>query len=382
MPTPRPPVSLTIEARCDGTRGRAATLTTPHGAIATPVFMPVGTRATVRTQTLSQLEALGAPMLLANTYHLLQRPGVDVFERFGGLHRWMGWRGAILTDSGGFQLWSLAHARTVQEEGATFQDQVDGPRLLLTPERSILTQRAIGSDIMMVLDHCIDATSDHAAATAAMALTHRWARRSLAARGDAAQGLFAIVQGACFPDLRRASAAELTSIEGFDGFAIGGLAVGETAAERQDITELTAALLPEDRPRYLMGVGTPLDILEAVHRGVDMFDCIMPTAWAQHGRAFTAHGTVDLRKGLHRFVDEPLAPGCPCEGCIRHSRAYLHHLMKCQEPLGWQLVASHNLHFYVGFMAEIRAQLRAGTFAAYHATTRAALARSADPPPP
>ncbi len=339
--------------------------------------MPVGTRGTVRTQTLGQLEALGAPMLLANTFHLLQRPGAEVLERMGGLHRWMGWRGAILTDSGGFQLFSLAHAHTLGEDGATFQEVADGPRVVLTPERSIAMQRAIGSDVMMVLDHCVPATASHGEAEAAMALTHRWARRSLAARGDSPQQVFAIVQGARYPALRRASADALTAIDGFDGFAIGGLAVGEARAEREDLTELTAALLPADRPRYLMGVGTPLDILEAVHRGVDMFDCILPTAWAQHGRAFTAAGKVDLRQGRHRLVDEPLDPSCPCQACARHSRSYLHHLVKCQEPLGWQLLAEHNLRFYVRLMAELRTAIRNDTFAALLAARRQTLAQVA-----
>lgn len=375
MPRPR---RFEVHARAPGSRARAATLTTLHGRIDTPVFMPVGTRGTVRTQTLGQLEQLGAPMLLANTYHLILRPGIEVFERLGGLHGWMGWTGSILTDSGGFQLFSLAHARTVGEDGAEFKDSPDGPRLVLTPERSIAMQRAIGSDVMMVLDHCVDATCAHGEAEAAMALTHRWARRSLAARGDSPQQLFAIVQGARFPDLRRASAAALTAIDDFDGYAIGGLAVGEERAEREDLTELVAGLLPEDRPRYLMGVGTPLDILEAVHRGVDMFDCILPTAWAQHGRVFTSHGKVDLRKGLHRFVEDPLDDACGCEACTRYTRSYLHHLVKCQEPLGWQLLAAHNLRFYVQLMDEIRQHIRRGTFAAFHATRRQSLAEAGD----
>jgi queuine tRNA-ribosyltransferase len=344
-----------------GTRARGGILTTGHGTIETPVFMPVGTRGTVRTQTLGQLERLGAPMLLANTYHLMLQPGSEVFERAGGLHRWMGWTGSILTDSGGFQVFSLAHARTIDDDGAVFQDVADGPRLTLTPERSLEMQRAIGSDIMMVLDHCVDATCGLDETRAAMERTHRWARRSLAARGHAQ--LFAIVQGGRFPELRAQSAAELTSIDGFDGFAIGGLAVGEERAEREDITELVASQLPADRPRYLMGVGMPIDIIEAVHRGVDMFDCILPTALAQHGRGFAVDGKLDLRKTLHRFDDAPLDPACACEACTRHSRSYLHHLIKSREPLGWQLLAEHNLRFYVRLMTEIRAAIRDGSFA-------------------
>jgi queuine tRNA-ribosyltransferase len=375
-------VQFDLVARATGSSARAARLTTPHGVIETPVFMPVGTRASVRTQTLTQLEALDAPIILANTWHLLFRPGAEVLEQLGGLHRWMGWSRAVLTDSGGFQVWSLPHARVITDDGAELRESADGARLVLTPERSIAMQRAIGSDIMMVLDHFTDATALRAQVEDAMARTHRWARRSLAAasdRGD--RGLFAIVQGACFPDLRRASAAALTAMEGFDGFAIGGLAVGESREQRQDVTELTAALLPADRPRYLMGVGTPLDILEAVHRGVDLFDCILPTAWAQHGRVFTTTGTLDLRKGLFRLADEPLDPACPCEACARHSRSYLHHLIKCQEPLGWQLLASHNLHFYSRWMAQIRDHIRRDRFADFYVSARDAL-RGADPDDP
>ncbi|HVK74743.1 MAG TPA: tRNA guanosine(34) transglycosylase Tgt [Kofleriaceae bacterium] len=371
-----------VRARATGSRARAATMTTLHGTIETPIFMPVGTRGTVRTQTLGQLEQLGAPIILANTYHLLVRPGFEVFEKFGGLHRWMDWKGSILTDSGGFQVFSLAHARAMDEDGAEFKVSPDGPRIRLTPEKSIAMQRAIGSDIMMVLDQCIDATSSRADAEAAMHLTHRWARRSLAARGDSPQALFAIVQGACFEDLRRVSAAELTSIDGFDGYAIGGLAVGEPKAAREDMTELTAALLPEDRPRYLMGVGTPLDLLEAVHRGVDMFDCILPTAWSQQGVAFTSHGKVDLWRAVYKLAAEPLDAACDCDACARYTRSYLHHLVRCKEPLGWQLLAFHNLRFYLRLMAEVRAHIAADTFAGFYAERRQTLASPDELAPP
>jgi queuine tRNA-ribosyltransferase len=375
-------VQFQIGAEAAGSRARTGLLTTLHGTVETPVFMPVGTRASVRTQTLAQLARVGAPMLLANTYHLLVRPGPALFERMGGLHRWMGWDRPILTDSGGFQLFSLAHARTMSEEGAEFRVSADGPRLLLTPERSIAMQRAIGSDVMMVLDHCIEATAPEPQARAAMELTHRWAGRSLAARGDSSQGLFAIVQGACFEGLRRESAARLTEGDRFDGYAIGGLAVGEGRSAREEMTELTAGLLPAARPRYLMGVGTPLDILEAVHRGVDMFDCILPTALAQQGMAYTSHGKIDLRRGVHALSEQPLDAACDCEGCGLHSRSYLHHLVKCKEPLGWQLVASHNLRFYVRLMEEIRGRIRDGSFAAFHAERRQTLALADQDNPP
>ena len=370
---------MTFALRATSGRARLGTLTTLHGDVETPVFMPVGTRATVRTQTRAQLEALGAKIILANTYHLLVRPGLALFETLGGVHAFAGWRGAILTDSGGFQVFSLPGSRSLDETGASFKSYVDGKLVVLTPETSIGMQRALGSDVMMVLDHCIDSTSPERDARAAMELTHRWARRSLAARGDSPQKLFAIVQGACYPELRRESVRALTEMRGFDGFAIGGLAVGETRAEREDMTELVTALLPTDRPRYLMGVGTPLDLLEAVHRGVDMFDCVMPTAWAQQGEVFTSQGRVHLRRGLYRLDTGSLDPACGCEACTQYTRAYLHHLVKCKEPLGWSLLANHNLRFYMTLMADIRASIAVDTFAALYAERRPLLTDAPGP---
>ncbi len=361
---------MSFAVRATEGRARLGTLTTLHGDVETPVFMPVGTRATVRTQTRAQLEELGAQIILANTYHLLVRPGQEVFEALGGLHAFTGWRGAILTDSGGFQVFSLPHSRSLDETGATFKSYVDGKLIVLTPESSIAMQRAMGSDVMMVLDQCIDSTSSVRDARAAMELTHRWAKRSLAARGDSPQKLFAIVQGACVPELRRESARVLTDMRGFDGYAIGGLAVGETRAEREDTTALVTELLPADRPRYLMGVGTPLDLLEAVYRGVDMFDCVIPTSWAQQGEVFTATGRVHLTRAVHRLDTSPLDPRCGCAACTQYTRAYLHHLVKCKEPLGWSLLANHNLRFYLALMTDIRASLAAGTFAALYAERR------------
>lgn len=350
-----------------GSSARLGMLTTAHAVVETPVFMPVGTRGAVRTQSMNQLEALGPKLILANTYHLLVRPGIELFEKLGGLHRWISWPHAVLTDSGGFQVFSLAS--TVSEDGVMFG------RELLTPERSVAMQRAIGSDIMMVLDQCIDATSPLPAAREAMDRTHRWAARSLAARGDSSQALFGIVQGACFPELRRESARVLAEMP-FDGLAIGGLAVGESRAQREDTTEMTCALLPANKPRYLMGVGTPLDILEAVHRGVDMFDCILPTAWAQHGRAFTSHGRLDLRRGVHKLAEQALDAACDCEACARHSRSYIHHLIKCEEPLGWALLAQHNLRFYLRLMQDIRGAIAADTFATFYRERRVLLAET------
>lgn len=361
-----------LEAVADGSRARAAVFRTLHNEVLTPLFMPVGTQATVKAQLPEALESSGSQILLANTYHLLLRPGPEVFERLGGIHGFMKWDRSVLTDSGGFQIFSLPHSRNMSEEGAVFQSYVDGKTILLSPERSILTQRSIGSDIMMVLDQCIPSTADRRAARAALGITQRWAERSLAARGDSPQSLFAIVQGALYQDLRRESAAGLTPLP-FDGFAIGGLAVGEEKAEREDTCEYTAGLLPADRPRYLMGVGTPLDILEAVHRGVDMFDCIIPTQVAKRGTLFTSRGIIQLRRSVYKFQDTPADPACACPVCAKYSRAYLHHLTKTQETLGWQLMGQHNIWFYHQMMREIRAAILSGTFLSHYHEKRAIL---------
>jgi queuine tRNA-ribosyltransferase len=313
-------------------------------------------------------------MLLANTYHLLLRPGPEVFERFGGIHRFMGWDGPILTDSGGYQIFSLPHSRAIDEGGARFQSYVDGRMILLSPEESIRVQKAIGSDVMMVLDQCIASTASHAEAEAAMHLTHRWARRSFAARGDSPQALFAIVQGACFEDLRKQSAAVLREIP-FDGYAIGGLAVGETKAQREDFTELTAGLLPSDRARYLMGVGTPIDILEAVYRGMDLFDCILPSALAKRGTVFTTRGKLQLRRTVYKFDENALDPDCSCDTCGKYSRAYLHHLVKTDEVLGWRLLSLHNLTHYHDLMAGIRGAILEDRFPEFYRVKKQELLR-------
>jgi queuine tRNA-ribosyltransferase len=353
-----------IHARDPGSRARAGTLGTAHGPVLTPVFMAVGTRATVTGLDPFDLAQLGAPVVLGNTYHLMLRPGAEAFRRVGGIHRFMGYPGPVLTDSGGYQIFSLAEDRTLGEEGAVFRSYVDGRRHLLSPERSIEIQTAIGSDIMMVLDECIDSTSSSSATRAAMERTHRWALRSLRARQNPAQALFAIVQGGLVPELRRESAAFLTA-HPFDGFAIGGLAVGDTRAEREDVTRASAELLPDDRPRYLMGVGTPPDLLHAMLAGVDMFDCVLPTHLAWQGTAFTSTGRVKLTRGSCATADVPLDADCACNTCRRFSRAYLNHLFKCSEPLGPRLVSLHNLHHYFTLMREARAAILAGTFAAY-----------------
>jgi queuine tRNA-ribosyltransferase len=361
-----------LEATATGSRARAARFRTLHNEVLTPLFMPVGTQATVKAQLTQSLEDSGSQILLANTYHLLLRPGPEVFDHVGGIHRFMSWPKSVLTDSGGFQIFSLPHARSMSEAGAVFQSYLDGKTILLSPEVSIGTQRSIGSDIMMVLDQCIPSTADLATARAAMDITHRWAARSLVARGESPQSLFGIVQGALYEELRRESAAALTEMP-FDGFAIGGLAVGEGKSEREDTCEFTASLLPSDRPRYLMGVGTPLDILEAVHRGVDMFDCIIPTQVAQRGGAFTSRGFLQFRRGVYKLADEPLDPECGCPTCVRYSRAYLHHLTKTKETLGWQLLGQHNFHFYHRLMREIRQSILEDRFLALYHAKRAIL---------
>jgi queuine tRNA-ribosyltransferase len=346
------------------TRARRGVLETRHGRVETPAFMPVGTRASVTGLTPDDLITLGAGMILGNTYHLLLRPGPEAFRELGGLHRFMGWGGPILTDSGGFQIFSLAEDRTVTEEGASFRSYVDCRRHVLSPETSVAMQTALGSDVMMVLDVCPPSTAARPEIRAAMERTHRWALRSLAARADPEQALFAIVQGGLHLDLREESARFLVQ-HPFDGFAIGGVAVGDTRAERSDVIGRTAELLPEARPRYLMGVGTPPDILEAIGHGVDMFDCVIPTTLAWQGTAFTSSGRVRLTRTEHRLADVPLDPACGCATCRAHPRAYLHHLFKCREPLGPRLLSIHNLHHYLGLMREARAAIDAGEYSEY-----------------
>jgi queuine tRNA-ribosyltransferase len=358
-------LGFTLEKTAENSNARAATFKTGHNVVQSPLFMPVGTIATVRAQKTETLHESGSQILLANTYHLIQRPGLDVLEHFGGIHEFMKWDRSILTDSGGYQIFSLPKLREMKEEGAWFKSPIDGRPIHLSPEASIAAQKSIGSDIMMVLDECIDSTSPKERAVAAMDRTHRWARRSLEARGDHKAALFGIVQGACFEDLRRESAENLSELP-FDGMAIGGLAVGEERSERERIVEATTPYLPTNLPRYLMGVGTPIDLLEAVHRGVDMFDCILPTAFAQQGMAFTTLGRLILRRGIYRMQKGPIDPECACPTCAKYDRAYIHHLIKSREVLGWNLIGTHNLYFYHRIMREMRTEILTGDFAAYY----------------
>lgn len=365
---------FTVLAVDPGSRARRARLTTAHGPIETPAFMAVGTRATVTGLTPADLTAMGAQVVLGNTYHLMLRPGPALFRRVGGIHAFMGWSGPVLTDSGGYQIFSLPGDRTLGEEGARFRAYTDQRIHLLSPERSIAMQTAIGSDIMMVLDVCVDSRSDEATTRAAMERTHRWALRSLAARENPHQALFAIVQGGVIPELRRESAAFLTA-HPFDGFALGGLAVGDAREEREDVTHFSAELLPVDRPRYLMGVGTPPDLLHAILAGVDLFDCVLPTHLAWQGTAFTSTGRVRLTRGPNALRDDPLDAKCACPTCRTASRAYLHHLFKCSEPLGPRLLSIHNLHHYHALMAEARGAIEQGTYAAFARTKLDAIDR-------
>jgi queuine tRNA-ribosyltransferase len=358
------PLAFRTTSLDPATRARLGAFTTAHGPVETPVFMPVGTRATVTGLSPDDLRALGAEIVLANTYHLLLRPGPELFRRAGGIHRFMRWDGPVLTDSGGFQIFSLAHDRTVDEEGARFRSYVDGRVHLLSPERSMEVQAAIGSDVAMALDVCLPSTAEPAAIREAMGRTHRWAVRSLAARADPEQAIFAIVQGGLDPTLRGESARFLTG-HAFDGFAIGGLAVGDTRTERADVVAGTTELLPPDRPRYLMGVGTPPDLLHAIGEGVDMFDCVLPTTLAWQGTAFTSTGRVRLTRGEHRESDAPLDAACGCGTCRTFSRAYLHHLFKCREPLGPRLLSVHNLRHYLDLVRDARAAIAAGRYAAF-----------------
>jgi queuine tRNA-ribosyltransferase len=360
---------FTLEATAEDSSARAARFTTQHHEVLTPTFMPVGTHAAVRSQRREDLLESGAQVLLANTYHLLLRPGLEIFEKFGGIHGFMNWPRAVLTDSGGYQIFSLPGSRTLCEEYAEFTSYVDSTLIRLSPERSIEAQKIIGADIMMALDQCVPSTVEHAAARSAMQLTHRWAERSLAARGDSPQALFGIVQGASYADLRIESAQTIAQMP-FDGYAIGGLAVGESSAQREDCTATVTELLPQHSPRYLMGVGTTRDLLEAVHRGVDMFDCILPTSLAKQGVAFTSLGRRDLRRAAYRGMEGPIDPTCCCYTCKTYSIAYLFHLQRVHETTGWQLLSLHNIHFYLQLMRTMRGHILAGTWLQFYRAQR------------
>jgi queuine tRNA-ribosyltransferase len=342
---------------------RAGVLHTAHGTVPTPVFMPVGTAGTVKAMTADSVRATGARMVLGNTYHLMLRPGAERIARLGGLHRFMDWHGPILTDSGGFQVMSLSGLRKMDADGVTFQSHVDGSRHRLTPERSVEIQHLLGADVTMCFDECTPFPATHEQAATSMRLSMRWAARSREAFVPrAGHGLFGIVQGSVFPDLRAESVAALTGI-GFEGYAVGGLAVGEGQDAMFTTLECTTPLLPADKPRYLMGVGTPSDLIGAVQRGIDMFDCVMPTRSGRTGRAYTRGGVINIRNARHAEDNRPLDPDCTCPACRSHSRAYLHHLFKANEMLGPMLLTWHNIQYYQDLMAELRAGILAGDLA-------------------
>jgi queuine tRNA-ribosyltransferase len=351
---------------------RAGVLQTAHGDIATPVFMPVGTAATVKGMTADSVRATGAQIILANTYHLMLRPGAERVAALGGLHRMMDWPAPILTDSGGFQIMSLAGLRKLDADGVTFRSHLDGSAHRLTPERAMQIQHLLDATITMALDECTPFPATQPEAEASMLLSMRWAARSreaFVAREGYHQ--FGIVQGSIYPDLRRRSTEALLAI-GFDGYAIGGLAVGEGQAVMFSVLDASVGLLPADRPRYLMGVGTPDDLLGAVARGVDMFDCVIPTRAGRTGRAFTSTGVLNLRNAAHAADDDPLDPACDCPACTRHARGYLHHLFRTREMLGPMLLTWHNLRYYRNLMAGLREAIMLGRAAEYSAAIKGA----------
>ncbi len=361
-----------VVARDAASRARCGRIRTWHGHVETPIFMPVGTQATVKGLLPDQLRAAGARVLLANTYHLALRPGAETVAALGGLHRMMAWDGAILTDSGGFQIFSLAERVKITDDAATFQSHIDGRLIELTPERAIQIQEQLGADVIMCLDECPTSVGDRAVLQSAVARTSRWAARCKAAHSRADQALFGIVQGGVDLDLRAESATALREID-FPGYAIGGLSVGESHDEMLTVLDATVPLLPDNRPHYLMGVGRPQDIIEAVARGVDMFDCVLPTRNGRNAMAFTADGPIKLRNAAHERSTEPIERGCPCTACTQFSRGTIRHLFQAGEMLGPILLSLHNVAFYLRLMAEIRAAIVAGRFADYRRDTLARL---------
>jgi len=353
------PCQFDILARDSRTRARLGRLTTPHGQVTTPIFMPVGTQASVKTVTAEELLECHVEIILANTYHLYLRPTHTLIRDLGGLHQFMHWQQPILTDSGGFQVYSLARLRKLSDEGVLFQSHLDGSRHMLTPENAVEIQQALGSDIAMVLDECVPYPASHEYASASQELTTRWAQRAKAAHRSPEQGLFGIVQGGMYADLREKSAQELVALD-FDGYALGGFSVGETKQLMSDLIERTAACLPADKPRYLMGVGTPADLLQCVKLGVDMFDCVMPTRNARNGCLFTRQGRLIIKNARYVQDDRPVDDQCSCYTCQHYSRAYLRHLFVSEEILGLRLNTIHNLRYYMDIIHMIRAAIAEG----------------------
>lgn len=354
------------------TKARLGKLTTAHGEVNTPVFMPVGTQGTIKSLSNEEVKACGAEIILGNAYHLYLRPGLDIIRKAGGLHKFMGWDLPILTDSGGYQVFSLAKLRKLTEEGAEFSSHIDGSKHFLTPEGAIDIQMTLGSDIMMTLDECVHYPAAKDYVEQSLGLTTRWAKRSKehlssklkAHSSKEKQLLFGIVQGGTYLDLRKKSAEDLTDI-GFDGYAIGGVSVGEPEALIHEISSYTAALLPDDKPKYLMGLGTPPDLLEAISNGIDMFDCVVPTRNGRNGQAFTWNGELQLRNATYKEDFKPIDETCCCYACKNHTRAYIRHLFNTEEILGLRLVSLHNIHFYVKLIQLSREAIAGGRFAGF-----------------
>src|SRR6266513_1246079 len=351
-------------------KARRGRITTAHGVLDTPVFMPIGTQGSVKGVSPRELRELHAQIVLGNTYHLLVRPGIDVIKHFGGLHNFMSWDGPILTDSGGYQIFSLAKLRKITEEGVEFQNHIDGARAFISPEIAMEIQLLLGSDITMTLDECVSYPCEYDYAAQSAEMTTRWAKRcadwkrqneETAKRGLADSMLFGIVQGATFEDLRKESAQAIVDID-FDGYAIGGVSVGEPQEEMMRAVECAEPFLPGDKPRYAMGLGTPPQLLELIARGMDMFDCVLPTRLARNGTAFTTAGTLNLKNAEFILDKNPIEEGCACEACREFSRGYIRHLIKAEEILGLRLITLHNLHFYLNLMKQARNEIEKGTF--------------------
>ncbi len=349
---------------CPVTQARAGELLTPHGVVPTPVFIPVGSQATVKAVSPDDLASLDVKLLMANTYHLYLRPGIETIEKLGGLHKFMAWDRALITDSGGYQIFSLAQLRRIDDEGVIFRSHIDGSEHLITPELAVQFQEALGADIIMVLDECPSHTETLKKVEAAMERTHRWAERCQRAKGRRDQALFAILQGGLSPELRRRSADFLVARD-FAGYAIGGLSLGEAKTQTQAIIDATVDLLPERKPRYLMGVGSPEDIVAGVAGGIDVFDSALPTRVARKGALFTRRGRFNIRNAAYRRREAPFDPDCTCYTCRHFSAAYLHHLFKCEELLAYRLATIHNLHFMAELMKAIREAVEGGTFGAF-----------------
>ncbi len=352
---------FSIEHTCPHTAARTGVISTPHGDIPTPVFMPLATRGTVKSLDPDDINKLGASILLGNTYHLYLRPGTDLISKFGGLHSFMSWEGPLLTDSGGFQVFSLGHLRHINDDGVLFRSHIDGSEHFFTPELSIEIQQTLGGDIIMAFDECPPYDADLATIQSALNRTHQWAIRCMESHHRTDQALFGIVQGGTSLEMRRESVESLISLD-LPGYAIGGLSVGEPKDEMYPVAKQTAAWLPEEKPRYLMGVGSPEDLVECVSYGIDMFDCALPTRIARNGALFTSRGRVNIRNARFKEQMEPIARDCGCYTCRSFSAAYLHHLFKCEELLGYRLATIHNLHFIIRLMDQIREAISNGTF--------------------